>query len=182
MLESKSVLTNRLRSLGLWSDASLWKDSKIKEFREAGMRRAEAAEKAWKLLSEKYPPEIEIPQQNEKCTPGVNFIPEQTADLPPGALADFWQDVNWAYGNLEAGEVDPENAPSAGAVALLGWARSNKNDFFAKMVPRALSFLEKQDPPQEHDQQELEEIEDLAAALGVTSDGIPYTGRLLEKE
>ena len=57
MAESKIELHDRLRATGLWSEAAAWKDGRIKELRAQGMKRAEAAEEAWRLLAEKYPPE-----------------------------------------------------------------------------------------------------------------------------
>lgn len=56
MAESKIELTERLRREGRWSEAMAWKDGKIKELRAAGKRKADAADEAWRLLAEKYPP------------------------------------------------------------------------------------------------------------------------------
>jgi len=56
MNESKIVATERLRREGRWEEASRFKDAAIREFRSKGIKKAEAAEAAWKAMLEKYPP------------------------------------------------------------------------------------------------------------------------------
>ena len=139
MTESKIDLTDRLRREKRWEEAAQYKDSTAKELRDGGMKRGEANQEAWESMAEKYPP-LAAPQEEE---PGqdqdLEFEDEQVAGLPPGSLEDFFTDADWVYGNLERGEVDPTAAPSSGALALLKWATRNKNDFFGKIVPRALA-------------------------------------------
>ena len=137
MTESKIDLTDRLRREKRWEEAAQYKDSTAKQLRDGGMKRGEANEAAWESMAEKYPP-LAAPQE-EESNQDLEFSAEQTAGLPPGSLEDFFTDADWVYGNLERGEVDPATAPSSGALALLKWATRNKNDFFGKIVPRALA-------------------------------------------
>lgn len=137
MNESKLDISNRLRREGTWPEASLFKDEKIREFRAAGMHRQEAQVKAWEAMAAKFPP-IETPEEDEPDQ-DLEFSADEIAGLPNGSLEDFFTDADWVYGNLERGEVDPAAAPSSGALALLKWARRNKNDFFARIVPRAMA-------------------------------------------
>lgn len=140
MIESKIVISNRLRKEGRWGEASLFKDDKIKVLRDSGMHRPEAQTAAWEAMEKQYPP-IEIPEADGSA---VEFAPEAIALLPPGSLGDFIMDATWAYNSLELGDADIGSAPSAGAVGLLGWARGNRNDFYGKILPKALQLQEKQ--------------------------------------
>jgi hypothetical protein len=68
-------------------------------------------------------------------------------------------------------DVDAENAPSTGALALLSWARADKDGFFSKIVPRVLQRLEKEaandfDPEKEQAEAELERLDDLLKRAG----------------
>ena len=58
-----------------------------------------------------------------------------------------------------------ESAPSAGAVGLLAWARGNRNDFYGKILPKALQIQEKQSgydaEEAEMERRELERIDKL---------------------
>lgn len=55
IVESKIELHDRLRASGEWSEAEAWKNGRIKEFRNQGMTKGDAADKAWDELREKYP-------------------------------------------------------------------------------------------------------------------------------
>lgn len=155
MKESKLDLANRLRNDGRWPEASLWKDEKIKELRAAGMKRPEAQLKAWEATEQKYPP-VEISEVEEE-EPGVGFSVEQIAALPSGSLEEFAADVGWVYSSLGSGDTYTEDPPSTGAVALLEWARANKEDFFSKIVPKALQILKNQ-PDQDAAAAEMERL------------------------
>ncbi len=139
MTESKIDLTDRLRREKRWEEATQYKDSTAKQLRDGGIKRGEANQKAWEATTEKYPPLVALQEEEPDQDQALEFSDEQVASLPPGDLEDFFTDVNWVYGNLERGDVDPTTAPSSGALALLRWARRNKNDFFEKVVPRALA-------------------------------------------
>ena len=52
----KAAVMGSLRKHGLWPDAEARKNALIKEFRAAGLRRAEAQGKAWEQLELEYLP------------------------------------------------------------------------------------------------------------------------------
>ena len=56
MTESKIQATERLRAEARWPEASQFKDKVLRELRTSGMTKAEASEKAWAEMIEKYPP------------------------------------------------------------------------------------------------------------------------------
>ena len=166
MDESKIDLTDRLRRERRWEEASKYKDSTAKQLRDGGMKRSEAIEEAWLKMAEKYPPLV-APQEAEfDQDEDMKFEAEQIASLPSGNLEGFYADVGWCYGNLERGEVDPATAPSSGALALLKWARRNKNDFFAKIVPRAIAAPNTQREEKAVADAEHRRIDRLADMLG----------------
>ena len=140
MTESKIDLTDRLRREKRWEEAAQYKDSTAKKLRDGGMKRGAANQEAWEAMAEKYPP-IEAPEEDE---PDLEFTPEEIAHLSPGSLENFPEDVSWVYSHLELRDADIGSAPSAGAVGLLSWARANKADYFAKILPRAIQLQEKQ--------------------------------------
>jgi len=144
MKESKIVLTRRLTRENRWEEASLFKDSKIKELKAEGMKRAEANEAAWEAMGKKYPP-IENPEEGKPEVAGAvaDFTPEQIANLPPGSLKNFLADSDWVYSNLELGESCLDEPPSTGALGLLSWARAHRNDFYGKILPKALQLQDK---------------------------------------
>ena len=141
MNESKIDLTDRLRRESRWPEAAQFKDSHARKLRDGGMKRGEANQAAWEAVEFQFPP-IEIPEP-EVEEPASDFTPEQIAGLPPGSLKDFASDADWVYSHLEAADTNIEDAPSAGAVGLLIWARANKDSFYEKLMPKALSQLEK---------------------------------------
>ncbi len=159
MTESKIDLTNRLKREGRWEEASLLKDQKIKKFRDSGMKRPDAQDKAWEAMEVEFPPAeaLEIPRENE---PGSELTVEQIAGLSAGTLKEFSGDVAWTYANLETTEDFTEEPPSTGALALLKWARANQQDFFSKIVPKAIQIQEKQSGQDaEEDEIDREEVE-----------------------
>ena len=93
MEESKIELHDRLRREGRWNEAAVWKDAKIKELRATGMKRAEAKEKAWRLMAEKFPPLPKPERDEDDDDYGDDFDDE---------LEDEDQEENELYDSLEA--------------------------------------------------------------------------------
>ena len=56
MTESKIELTERLRSEGRWPEASKFKDTAQRAFRDKGMKRSEAPDAAWQAMATAFPP------------------------------------------------------------------------------------------------------------------------------
>ncbi len=54
MTSSKIELTDRLRRLGIWSDASWFKDQCRRRLRASGLSRREANDRAWEEMSEQF--------------------------------------------------------------------------------------------------------------------------------
>ena len=140
MNQSKLELTKRLEREGRWEEASQWKDSRIKYHRSKGNKRPEAQALAWEEMEAKYPP-VEVP---EEVLSAPGFSPEVLASLPPGSFRTFMEDAEWVYANLESGCINVAEPPSTGAVALLTWARTNRDAFYSKILPRGLEQIEQQ--------------------------------------
>jgi len=181
MRETKLDITNRLRKENRDGEAGDFRRRRIKELRAAGKRKVEAGEIAWQEMEDAYPPlpPTEEPEEDELET-SPEFTAEQIAQLPPGSLDEFMSDADWVYSNLTQKEVDLEKAPSTGAVALLEWARENKNDFFSKVVPRVIAQLEKQDALDDAEEVEAMEIEKLIEELGIVHTDEVYSASLIE--
>lgn len=54
MNQSKISLTDKLRQLGVWEDASWWKDQRKRQLVDEGMTRREARERAWDEMEEQF--------------------------------------------------------------------------------------------------------------------------------
>jgi hypothetical protein len=126
MLESKCIATDRLRREGRWEEASLWRDQNRVQLRAEGKTKTEANEAAWQAMIEQFPP---LPQS--ELPVGDHAV--ELLDIDPNSYdgqSSCTDDVIWAYHNLAIKSADPSQAPSAGAWALLQWARRNSDRFF----------------------------------------------------
>ena len=131
MFESKSILTNRLTREGRWEEASLYKDGLITKLRSEGKPRKEAQSMAWEQIETKYPPLAATSQTEEDEGP-----PDAWADHWDSANGDYIRDVQWVYGRIACSQVQPADAPSSGAWAMLRWARRNEDRFFETTLPK----------------------------------------------
>jgi hypothetical protein len=94
-------------------------------------------------MAEKYPA-LAVEEVEEMASAPPEFSPGEIASLPQLGLKNFLADAHWVYENLEAEDINVADIPSAGALALLSWARANKDDFFGRILPRTLERMEKQ--------------------------------------
>ncbi|MDZ4659756.1 MAG: hypothetical protein SH868_19455 [Bythopirellula sp.] len=164
MAESKSTATDRLRREGRWNEASMFKDETIANHRRAGMGRQDAQAAGWAAMLEKFPP------SGEHETAESYFLADDLALSTGENGSDFVNSAFWVFDNL-ARRVSPNQAPSSGAWAMLEWARTNKNDFFKSIVPKALDIKAKEVAGGELEAMEemaetveLEKLLDLAAS------------------
>jgi hypothetical protein len=151
MTESKIELTERLRGEGRWAEASRFKDTALKDFRDKGMKRDEATATAWEAMATAYPPIGEAAPETPDATAGKPST-EHDSDIDAlldrigdGQPSDLVRDTLWAYENLANRRIKASDAPSCGAWALLEWARQYRNRFFEQVLPKAM--LSK--PPEE---------------------------------
>jgi hypothetical protein len=138
MNESKIDATDRLRREGRWGEASKFKDETIKKLRKEGMKQQEARDGAWKAMQDKYPP-----SNTEMVEESLLASDELWSDMANMSSSTFIDDSMWVYSRLDVAGVEPQDAPSAGAWALLQWARANKDKFFERILPRSLQLSEK---------------------------------------
>ena len=133
MTESKSEATDRLRRENRWSEASKFKDEAIAAERRGGKSRQDAAAAGWAAMLEKFPP---IPSESFVEFP----LDPATDNLADSSPSKFVSDAWWVYNQLGKTTIDPAAAPSAGAWALMRWARRNEDRFFEVMLPKALQL------------------------------------------
>jgi hypothetical protein len=181
MLESKVEITKRLQTEGRWDEASRHRDEVRQKFRTEGATRAEANERAWEAMAEKYPPNRD-PQEpvdgHHEGEPGeTNALP---ADV--GAGADFSADVQWVYMNYHSVVIadgggrprcDFSRAasppPGSGAVGLMAWAADNRTGFFKDLLPKIVNT----DEADEEDlvRQEKKSIAEIKSVLNRMNEG-----------
>jgi hypothetical protein len=136
MTESKITATDRLRKEGRWEEASLWRDKKRKQLKTEGQTRTEANDASWQAMIEQFPP---LPAAPEEPSEAVELLDMGNYDDQP----DLSRDVLWTYENLARKDVTAVDAPSLGAWDLLQWARKNRNLFFERVLPKAMTAKEK---------------------------------------
>ena len=135
MTESRIAVTDRLRQEGRWEEACLYRDNIRKQLRADGMARADANDRAWEAMVEKFPP---LPPVERKDDPD-DWWPEDTVTRNGINRPNLVRDTLWVYEHLAQRNVQPQDAPSAGAWALLRWAREYRNRFFEQLLPKAMS-------------------------------------------
>jgi hypothetical protein len=151
MLESKVEITKRLQTEGRWDEASRYRDEVRQKFRTEDATRAEANERAWEAMAEKYPPNRDLQEPVDGHREGE---PGETNAFPAdvGAGADFSADVQWVYANFTrvvvCGPGKPSRCefsrattppPSSGAVGLMEWAADNRTGFFKDLLPKIVN-------------------------------------------
>ena len=138
MSESRIDATDRLRREGRWGEASKYKDEMLSQLRKDGIRRQDAQIEAWKAMLNKYPP---LDPEDEEGP--LLASDEPWDDMCETSSSNFVSDSMWVYSRIGISGVEPHDAPSAGAWALLQWARKNQDTFFEKLMPRSLQLSEK---------------------------------------
>lgn len=159
MTESKIELTERLRRESRWEEASRFKDTAVKDFRDKGMKRSEASEAAWEAMATAFPPLP--PAAGTDALGGSDEGDNELIDVDVMAAKqphDFARDVQWVYAHLADRNVQPQNAPTAGAWALLIWARQYKNRFFEQVLPKAQSDTSDEDEMVKAEKKSIAEI------------------------
>ncbi len=134
-MESRVVATERLRREGRWEEASAYKEAVRDDLRSQGTRRNEAISMAWEAMLQKYAPaETEEPEEFD-----FDALGGQVGDGEP----DLTDDTLWVYQHLENKKAKPEDAPSLGAWSLLQWARRARNQFFERILPKAMTVRDR---------------------------------------
>ena len=161
MQESKSVATNRLRREGRWEQASAYKDTIIAECRSEGMKRPEAQAAGWAAMTAKFSPlEVESDHDVELADPDADKLPDSTPDTLLG-------DAYFVLNSLGRAKVRAADAPTAGAWAMLRWARKNEHKFYDSILPRALTLSNKLEIAETEEDANREHVQSLREMLGV---------------
>jgi hypothetical protein len=137
MQENELKEYQRLRSEGLWSAASEFREAERKRLRAAGRNRQQAREESWEVMLEKFPPldgqtparqpavamdrwseadtdsELDLDEQNRQAEIAEEL--EQLHLLTNGQPIDADRDIDFAYRNMALPSVTPLMAPSGAA-------------------------------------------------------------------
>jgi hypothetical protein len=145
MTESKIDATDRLRREGRWSEASLFRDEKRRKLHGEGMNRSDAGDAAWEAMVEKYPP-LTVPEVESPALPSVDRdieTIEAVLALTESRTPNIVADVEWVYATVGDEAVEPNGVPNLGAWGMWRWARSNRNEFFEGLWPKAAAVKSK---------------------------------------
>ena len=151
MQESRIELTDRLRGEGRWSEASRFKDSVIRELRQQGMKKTEAADEAWVRMAAEYPAvAMEFPDNEGTPTfEQSDDVESMLARLDSGGQPNLAHDTWWVYEHLDDSQVAAMDCPSLGAWSLLCWARQYRSRFFEQFLPKLIKTNDRSGPSEE---------------------------------
>jgi hypothetical protein len=146
--ESRIEATDRLRREGRWEAASKFREEKRREFKAAGLKRAEANDAAWDAMLAVFPP-----ASTGTCTGEPTAVPDDAAiaalaSRRPSPMS-YADEVAWVYSHLGDEIVPTDEFPSLGAYSLWVWARSNPARFYDALWPKAESARRQQYQPLE---------------------------------
>jgi len=157
--ESKIDATGRLRREGQWEEASAYRHQVRHQLRTEGRNKFEANEGAWRAMIEKFAP---LPPSKVPADALDDLLRQCGVEK-----VDLVADILWVYQHLADKSVAPEQAPGAGAWALLDWSRRNRNKFFDTLLPKALAAKEKrlENSDEELVRRERKSLRELGASL-----------------
>lgn len=144
--ESKSDVMHQLQAQGLWDEASVYRTERRIQYRNAGLTKKEAGDKAWDDMRLKYPPpgvdpveppDIEIAEPDPEPEEDIVHIAATKGSM------NVARDVEWAYNNLNDKHVRADQAPSAGAWNMLIYGREARHKFI-ELVARYDSQKQKE--------------------------------------
>jgi hypothetical protein len=183
MIESKIVLTERLRREGRWAEASKYKDDALSDFRGKGMKRDEASESAWNAMEQAFPPIAIVEATSETDGEegadirilGLKDIP---ADWPPlPGNTSLQEEVKWCHANRvmvvkETGggvvfvHLDRAITP-APSWAALGWLETSIRVYskYIDVVAKALNDEEYEQATVKLERIPLDEVRSLLAEM-----------------
>ena len=136
-MESKIIATHRLQREGRWDEATAYRDEVRTVEKAESKTRTEAKEVAWTAMLEKLPP---LESQAE-AGQADDFDGYDMPDIPPDVLnepTDLIRHTLWVYERLWCKSPPTGEIPSAGALGLWRWAKSNSDRFYEQLLPKAL--------------------------------------------
>ena len=139
MVEGKIAITERLRNECRWDEASKFRDEARQRLRTGGKSKQEAAEEAWALMAQEFPPLVSTTLEDDALTSLDDLDPEELAALADGLHTDLARDVLWVYANLDNRRATVKAAPCLGAWSMLRWARGSQQRFVEQLLPKVIS-------------------------------------------
>ena len=175
MNESKADLMDRLRREKRWDEASEFKNQVLRGLREAGMKKDEAGEEAWRQMEEKYPPRPGEDVVDAGRIQGFQEMPSDWPDLPSNA--SLQAEVRWCQSNrlrvveeMRGGAIRVHleragsPAPSHGALGWLDTAIRFPSKF-AELVSRVLKDEQEEQAAVKRERMAIDEVRGLLAEM-----------------
>jgi hypothetical protein len=141
-LESKAAAKKRLQAEGRWQEAVAFREGLKKQGVSPAEAHRQMVEKFQPIngVETVYSPPIRAEEGGSPPVPINGSRPRRWRNKKH--RVDWRRDVEWVYQNLD--RLEPRGAPSAGALAMHGWARGHQAEFFAQFVVKALPKAEKE--------------------------------------
>jgi hypothetical protein len=146
--ESRIEATDRLRREGRWEAASRFRDEKRREFKAAGLKRAEANDAAWDAMLVEFAPMSTVTCTGKPTAVTDDAAIAELAGRRPSPMS-YADEVAWVYSHLGDENAPTNEIPSLGAYSLWDWARSNPAKFYDALWPKAESARRQQYQPLE---------------------------------
>lgn len=167
-MESKKVLREKLKRQGYWDD--------YVAYREELKKQGHSPKDADKEARAKFSALAENPKPADRDDAGTSGVcADVFADKPH---VNARKVVNWVFDHIDVADVEPSDAPSAGAWSLLQRVRKHPDllkEFYrtiwAKMLPTR-SEIEATEKFEDDGRQQLHVIAQIRRAVGGDSDGL----------
>ncbi len=135
--QSKIEITDRLRGLGAWDDASWFKDQCQKRLRASGMSRLEANERAWEQMETQFSGQNLEHYKTMRTLAMSEFPPMIDSDITDvdeePLFAEVWQLWCYVLARLERWE-DQDFDAAADITNLIAATDSDKRHSMASMA------------------------------------------------
>ena len=132
---NKAAIWHRVKDEGRLAEFDARREEIRTELKEKGTKRKEAADQAWRIAADEFPPAESPPvvDNGGDENDGVLELDESMLPTPPPYDGS---DVMWVYHRMPAQWTEENDAPNKGCWGLLQWARRNRGAFYGQMLPK----------------------------------------------
>ena len=130
MIETKLALMTRLRAEGRWTEADKFREETRRRLNVEGMRRRDAADDAWRLTAEKYPPVEALSAASVAAPADTTETAKVSLDLQNAPDFEFL--LRWTVRAIgtDPDKIHPSQIPSRPCLSMLKFANSDPKTFW----------------------------------------------------
>ena len=143
MPETKLALMTRLRADGRWTEADKFREETRRRLNIEGMRRRDAADEAWRLTAEKYPP-VEVLSTASVAVPAdTTEDPKVFLDLQNAPDFEFLLRWTLKFIGLDPDTLPASQVPSPACRSMLRLANKDPKTYWTWLAKSDLEAKKK---------------------------------------